>query len=263
MFHLSTFFREPVGSFSTWVISPDNLSPYQEICSTRKVFIEKVSCPFTWFLIYIQLVFNIKQSDWQQLLWLVLPYIVSLPLYGLSKFGMSFLSNTCYMVSAINSLALLHWCYYELCIHIRIFRWKIFTEIPLLNRNEKVNCDNYGTQITQHKLALHKESCSAWTLFCTQCPNFSTKSQNDLTYDIVKKHSAPKPVVTFNWKLRCQEIPGFYALCQARHPTWLSYQMLMRTISTTKVMMRILKRSCAHVNISWWILSLKEWDTKC
>ena len=61
------------------------------------------------------------------------------------------------------------------------------------------------------------KSCSAGILFCTQCPNFSTKSQEDLNYHNAKKHSAPKPDVTFKCKLCYQEFLGFYALRQHRN----------------------------------------------
>ena len=88
--------------------------------------------------------------------------------------------------------------------------------MPLLNRNEKVTCAKCGTQITKLNLARHEKSCSVGTLYCTQCPNFSTKSQNDLIYHIAKKHSAPKPDITFRCKLCFQEFPGFYALRQHR-----------------------------------------------
>ena len=43
------------------------------------------------------------------------------------------------------------------------------------------------------------------------------KTQNDLDYHIDKKHSAPKPDVTFKCKLRHQEFQGFYALRQHRN----------------------------------------------
>ena len=54
-------------------------------------------------------------------------------------------------------------------------------------------------------------------MFCTQCPNFSTKSQNDLNYHIAKMHSAPKLDVTFKCKHCYQAFPGFYALRQHRN----------------------------------------------
>ena len=89
--------------------------------------------------------------------------------------------------------------------------------MPSLNRYEKVTCENCGTQTRKHNLARHKKSCSAGTLYCTPCPNFSTKFQNDLNYHFVKKHSAPKHDVTSKCKLCYQEFPGFYALRQHRN----------------------------------------------
>ena len=89
--------------------------------------------------------------------------------------------------------------------------------MPSLNRNEKVTCENCGTQTTRNNTVRHKKRCSVGTLYCTHCPNFSTKSQNDLNYHIAKKHSAPKPDIIFKCKLCFQEFPGFYALRQHRN----------------------------------------------
>ena len=86
--------------------------------------------------------------------------------------------------------------------------------MPSLNRNEKVTCETCGNQTTRNNIVRHKKRCSVGTLYCTQCPNFSTKSQNYLNYHIAKKHSAPKPDITFKCKLCFQEFPGFYALRQ-------------------------------------------------
>ena len=89
--------------------------------------------------------------------------------------------------------------------------------MPSLIRKEKITCENCGTQTTRNNIVRHKKRCSVGTLYCTQCPNFSTKSQNDLNYHIAKKHSAPKPDVCFKCKLCFQEFPGFYALRQHRN----------------------------------------------
>ena len=62
--------------------------------------------------------------------------------------------------------------------------------MPSLHRNEKVTCENCGTQTTTLNLARNKESCSAGTLYCTRCPYFSAKSQDDLIYHDAKKHNA-------------------------------------------------------------------------
>ena len=86
-----------------------------------------------------------------------------------------------------------------------------------LIRKEKITCENCGTQTTRNNIVRHKKRCSVGTLYCAQCPNFSEKSQNDLNYHIVKKHSAQKPDITFRCKLCYQEFPGFYALRQHRH----------------------------------------------
>ena len=89
--------------------------------------------------------------------------------------------------------------------------------MPSLNRNEKVTCENCGNQTTRNNIVRHKKRCSVATLYCTQCPNFSTKFQNDLNYHIAKKHSAPKPDITFKCKLCFQEFLVFYALRQHRN----------------------------------------------
>ena len=89
--------------------------------------------------------------------------------------------------------------------------------MPSLNRKEEITCDTCGTQTTRNKIVRYKKRRSVGTLFCTQCLNFSSKTQNDLNYHISKKHSAPKPDVTFKCKLCYQKFPGFYALRQHRN----------------------------------------------
>ena len=89
--------------------------------------------------------------------------------------------------------------------------------MPSLIRKDKITCENCGNQTTRNNIVRHKKRCSAGTLYCTHCPNFFTKSQNDLNYHIAKKHSAPKPDITFKCNLCYQEFPGFYALRQHRN----------------------------------------------
>ena len=89
--------------------------------------------------------------------------------------------------------------------------------MPSLNGYEEVTCDNCGTQTTKLNLARDKKCCAAGTLNFSQCPNFFTISQNDLNYHIAKKHNAPKPDITFKFKLCYQEFPGFYALRQHKN----------------------------------------------
>ena len=52
--------------------------------------------------------------------------------------------------------------------------------MPALDRNVKVTWENCGTSATKYHLSRHKSRCSGGTLYCTQCPNFSTKSRDYL-----------------------------------------------------------------------------------
>ena len=115
------------------------------------------------------------------------------------------------------SFALLPSSRFNLHVYFRLICQTPNIEMFSLNRIEKGTCENCGTQTTKPNLARRKMCCSAGTLYCTQCPKFSTKSQNDLNYHIAKKHSAPKPEVTFKCQLCYQEFPGFYALRQHRN----------------------------------------------
>ena len=83
--------------------------------------------------------------------------------------------------------------------------------MPFLKRKGKVASEHFGTQVTRKKLSRHKKRCSMGTLYCTQCPNFSTLSQDDLIYHIPKKHSVSRPSKPYNCKQCHAEIPGFYA----------------------------------------------------
>ena len=122
--------------------------------------------------------------------------------------------NTCYKFLAIISFALLPSSRFNLHVYSRLFCQTSIIKMPSLIQNEKITCQNCGTQTTGNNIVRHKKRCSAGTLFCTQCPKFSTESQDDLNYHIAKKHSGPKTDVTFKCKLCYQEFPGYYALRQ-------------------------------------------------
>ena len=86
--------------------------------------------------------------------------------------------------------------------------------MPALDRNVKVTCGNCGTSVAKYHLSRHKSRCSGGTLYCTQCPNFSTKSGDDLNYHIAKQQSAAGPSITYKCKLCHAEFPGFNTLRQ-------------------------------------------------
>ena len=155
---------------------------------------------------------------------MVYPFLVSLTFYCCSFPAGTFP----YMGKNIQNFLLQTFCHYFICIATlkslqssRIFLILLchtpVIEMPSLNRDEKVTCDNCGTQTTKLNPARLTKRCSVGTLYCTQCPNFSTKVRIDLNYHIAKKHSAPKLDVTSKCKLCHQEFPGFYALRQHRN----------------------------------------------
>ena len=148
--------------------------------------------------------------------------MVALSFYGNFRGWEKVCKNNCYNFFAINSFALLPSNRFNLHVFFRLLCQTPNIEMPSLNRNEKRESEYCGTQTTKLNLARHKKSCSAGTFYCTQCPNFSKKSQNDLNCHIAKKHSAPQPDITFRCKLCFQEFSGFYVLRQQRNTqhTW-------------------------------------------
>ena len=135
------------------------------------------------------------------LLWLVLPFMVAHSFYGIfreweEKFFIYLVQYFRHYFICIATVKLLQSsCLIQTILHVN-YQTTII-EMPSLIRKGKNTCENCGTQTTKNNIVRHKKSCSAGTLYCTHCPNFSTKSQNDPNYHIAMKHSAPKPDVTF------------------------------------------------------------------
>ena len=162
-----------------------------------------------------------KEKDWQLLryfrLRLVLPFMVAHSFYGILHIWEEEFKYTWYKFFNNISFALLQSSCFNSHVYFRLLSQTPTIEMPSLNRYDKVTCENCGTQTTKLNLARHKKRCSVGTLYCNQCPNFSTKSQNDLNYHIAKKHSASKPDISFKCKLCYAEFPGFYVLRQHRN----------------------------------------------
>ena len=133
--------------------------------------------------------------------------MVGLSFYGIFRERGRYHKNTWWNFFTNISFALLLSSGFNLHVYFRLFCQTTIIEMPSLMRKEKITSENCGTQTTRNNIVRRKESCSAGTFFCTKCPNFSTKSQNDLKYHVAKKHSAPKLDVTFKCKLFYQEFP--------------------------------------------------------
>ena len=55
----------------------------------------------------------------------------------------------------------------------------------------------------------HKKRCSVGTVYCAKCPNFSTRSQADLNFHILEKHSSSRPKTIHKCQLCRQVFTGF------------------------------------------------------
>ena len=153
-----------------------------------------------------------EEGDWQFLLWMVFRIMVAFFSEGNFHKWFNVLSNNCYIFSTFFPLELLQWSCHKLYVPSMFFCWKILTEMPRLDRNEKFKFENCGAQTTKITLSRDRKKSSFVTLFCTQCLIFSTKSENDLNYHFAKHHSDPKSYVTLKCTLCYQDFPGYYAL---------------------------------------------------
>ena len=80
-----------------------------------------------------------------------------------------------------------------------------------MDRNIKVTC---GNSVKKQQLSRHKSRCSGGTLYCANCPKFSTKLRDDSNYHLAKKHATPREKITHNCKNCLKEFSGFYAVRQ-------------------------------------------------
>ena len=135
--------------------------------------------------------------------------------YGCFRIWEKICKNFWYTFLTSISFALLPSRRFNLHVYFRVTCQTTIIEMPSLIR-KKITCENCGAQTTS-KNVHHKKTCSVGTVYCTQYPNFSEKSENDLNYHFAKKHSAAKLDVTFKCKLCYQEFQGFYDLHQNRN----------------------------------------------
>ena len=121
------------------------------------------------------------------------------------------------LATKFSPLLLLH-CYNQVVkIVTFISDYSVYYKNAFVNSKKKITCERCGTQVTRNNIVRHKKGCSAGTLYCHQCPNFSTLSQNDLNNYIAKQHSVAGPSKTYKCKLCQAEFPGFYALRQHKN----------------------------------------------
>ena len=86
--------------------------------------------------------------------------------------------------------------------------------MPAFDRSVKVTCGNCGNSVTKQQPSRHKSRYSGGTLHCANCPNFSTKSRDDVNFHMAKKHATPRVKTTQKCEICFKEFSGFYALRQ-------------------------------------------------
>ena len=116
------------------------------------------------------------------------PFMVSLSFFGLSVCCGNALSNTCYIFPTFLSFALLQTNLHYFYVKFRLKCYIYLTDMSGLNRKEKVICENCRTQTTKRNTVRYKTRCSAGSLPCHSCTNFSTKFRAETKYLIAKKH---------------------------------------------------------------------------
>ena len=202
----------PLGNFSQ-----TTCHHFRRICSKWKVFTDERSIPLTKKL-FIYSLFPRRKTALAVFPFMAsLAYMVAFSFYETFRKWEKNFKNTCYNFCAILSFALLPSIRFNLHVYFRLFCQTTIFEMPSLIRKEKITFVVCGAQTTEKNVVRQKKSCSAVTLYCTHCPNFSLKSRSDLKYHNAKKHSAPKPDVTFKCKLCYQGFPGFYNLLQHKN----------------------------------------------
>ena len=142
-------------------------------------------------------------------LWLLFPFM------DFSVNGKKQFQKNSYKFSVKISIALLQSRYFSFSRSFQIILFlTTFAQIPSLNQYEKAKSENCGAQTTKLNLARHRKRCSVGSLYCTQCPNFSTTSQVDSNYHVVKIHATPRVKSIHKCKICFREFPGFYAMRQ-------------------------------------------------
>ena len=122
-------------------------------------------------------------------------------------------------------------------------------KMPPLSHNRKLNVRI--VVLIQSPTSLVTKKWVYWYTLLYPASPFFHKTVKLRECHIFPKHSHPKPDVTLNCKLCYDEFPGFYDNIKLLEIPFLSSQQkLILTILSTKLMIRILKRSCKNVNIS-------------
>ena len=99
-----------------------------------------------------------------------------------------------------------------------MFCYTPVTQMCSLNCNEKVTCENFGTQTMQKTISRQKRRYSLGTIYCTYCPSFrfSKTCGAGCNYHVAKKHSRFRPKKQVQVKFLLGATFGSYSLPKQR-----------------------------------------------
>ena len=153
-----TFCHHKRGTCSTWVVFSDNhFHRYSQVLNVNRPFLnwKKMidSSSHGWFFLFWTIHF------WYKVLCNIATYFH--PYF--------------FFIASVKLLQILR------LFQKLLFSYTAITEMSSVKRNEKITCENCGTQ-TRRSIFWQYTRCSTGTLHFTQCPNFSTTSQTYLAF---------------------------------------------------------------------------------
>ena len=202
------------GKSSTWVISSDNLSPYQVNLFHLKSF-HRQAVSSLWLFFFETVSFQ-DGRQWLTALAVFL-FLISLAFYGWFFLFLEFCSNEKKILVKLdtNFSPFFHLRCYSQVDSIVTFISDYSVTLLLSKFLRSIETTKLRVRIvTRINLAGHKNRCSVGLPNGSKCLNIFTKSQRDLNYHIAIHHSTPKPVVMFKFEFRYQKMQEFYSLSQ-------------------------------------------------
>ena len=128
-------------------------------------------------------------------------------------------------------------------------------------------CEKCGTPISKLNLAPQKKNYSVGTLYCTKRPNFCKIPKMIAIILLLRSTALKNTTLSSIGHLVTEHLQAFTVYdnvntLKKRKTLFLKHQMLNLMITSTALLMQVLKRSCALVNNFLYILNLNGQDIK-
>ena len=149
--------------------------------------------------------------------------------------------------------ALLQSSCYSLYAFFKFFSWLLFVQMPSFPCFEKVISENCGTQTTKFNLPPYYKSCSNGTLHGIRCSHSSTNSQRFWIIILVRSRALQNLILLSGVKIDTENFqtfrPELHDNKKILNMVFISrHRLLILTISTLKLMIRILRKIVAFMS---------------